>query len=87
MAVDDPEPAGGASGGAEDEEEDGVADMEVVIGGKMPSRRGRCSEGFKEMVLKVLEDNGFDLLRSAKLSQDDFLRLLAVFNAAGIHFS
>jgi 18S rRNA (adenine1779-N6/adenine1780-N6)-dimethyltransferase len=50
-------------------------------------RKGRCTEGFKELVLSTLQRNGFEGERSAKLTLDDFLRLLAVYNKAGIHFS
>ena len=35
----------------------------------------------------VLAGGGFEDARSAKLAQDDFLRLLAAFNRAGIHFA
>ena len=45
------------------------------------------SEAFKERVISVLESNSLDGARSSKLTQDDFLRLLALFNAAGIHFA
>lgn len=34
-----------------------------------------------------VQEHGFAEKRSAKLSQDDFLQLLAAFNAAGIHFA
>lgn len=34
-----------------------------------------------------LQEIGFDDKRSAKLSQDEFLQLLAAFNRAGIHFA
>ncbi len=45
------------------------------------------SEAFKARVIGVLEANELDGARSSKLSQDDFLRLLALFNAAGVHFA
>ena len=45
------------------------------------------SDEFKQRVLRVLEQNGLDGQRSSKLSQDDFLRLLALFNAEGVHFA
>jgi 18S rRNA (adenine1779-N6/adenine1780-N6)-dimethyltransferase len=41
---------------------------------------------FKDYVLNVLKEGDFNEKRSAKLDQDDFLELLALFNAAGIHF-
>ena len=45
------------------------------------------SEAFKARVISVLEENQLDQARSSKLCQDDFLRLLALFNAAGVHFA
>ncbi|GLI60554.1 hypothetical protein VaNZ11_002712 [Volvox africanus] len=48
---------------------------------------GRVSPEFRELVLKVLTDNGMDTNRSSKMSQEEFLQLLALFNAAGIHFT
>ena len=51
------------------------------------AKRGRCTEGFRELVMSTLQKHGFEGQRSAKLTLDDFLRLLLVFNRAGIHFS
>ena len=56
-------------------------------GGSARRRRGKASEGFKEQVLEVLTAHSFAERRAAKMGQDDFLALLAAFNAAGIHFS
>lgn len=42
---------------------------------------------FKEKCLAVLGEGGYEDKRSSKLTQDDFLRLLALFNKAGIHFT
>ena len=50
-------------------------------------RKGAHSEEFKSLVEGVLQEHGFALQRSAKLSLDDFLRLLARFNEKGIHFA
>ena len=61
-----------AAGGGEDE---AMSDAEDA------------SEAFKARVVGVLESNGLDQLRSGKMSQDDFLRLLSLFNAAGVHFA
>ena len=36
--------------------------------------------------MEVLQRHDFLERRAAKMSQDDFLHLLAVFNQAGIHF-
>ena len=46
-----------------------------------------AAEAFKSRVIGVLESNGLDQQRSGKMSQDDFLRLLSLFNAAGVHFA
>ncbi len=59
------------------------ADMEVDLRG---SKAGRYSEAFKAKVLGVLESTGYADKRAAKLGQDDFLTLLAAFNAVDIHF-
>lgn len=45
------------------------------------------SDEFKQRVLGVLQANDLDGQRSSKMGQDDFLRLLARFNAAGVHFA
>lgn len=41
----------------------------------------------KEIVAQVLASTGYEDARSSKLDIDDFLRLLAAFNAAGLHFA
>eukprot|EP00743_Colponemidia_sp_Colp-15_P001993 GILK01002166.1.p1 GENE.GILK01002166.1~~GILK01002166.1.p1 ORF type:complete len:312 (-),score=56.95 GILK01002166.1:249-1184(-) len=41
----------------------------------------------KDVVVRILEENGFVEQRSSKMDIDDFLRLLKLFNEAGIHFS
>lgn len=91
MAVD-----GGASGGggAEERESDGEAsdeddEMAEVAAGAAPGRRrrGRATEGFKAKIMGVLNGVGFAERRAAKMSQDEFLQLLAAFNAEGVHFA
>lgn len=47
---------------------------------------GEASE-FKEKVSNVLKEGDFEDKRSSKLSQQEFLYLLSLFNKAGIHFS
>jgi len=64
-------------------------------GGKLVSSAGahllprghRASPEFKALVERVLASGGFEARRPAKMAQEDFLRLLAAFNAAGIHFA
>jgi 18S rRNA (adenine1779-N6/adenine1780-N6)-dimethyltransferase len=73
MAVDGGEAAAAAAGSS----------------GGSSGRRGKSkvSPEFKELVMNVLIQNGFEQMRPAKMTQEDFLKLLADFNAAGIHFS
>jgi 18S rRNA (adenine1779-N6/adenine1780-N6)-dimethyltransferase len=54
----------------------------------LPLPRGhRASPEFKALVEGVLASGGFESRRPAKMTQEDFLRLLAAFNGAGIHFA
>ncbi|GFR39705.1 hypothetical protein Agub_g184 [Astrephomene gubernaculifera] len=76
----------------EDAMDDDDDDAATVVGAPSGSRGGRRGGGrvsaeFKELVMKVLTDNGLDCNRSSKMSQEEFLQLLALFNAAGIHFA
>lgn len=48
---------------------------------------GTSTETVKQLIEEVLATDGFGEMRSSKMSQDDFLRLLAEFNAKGIHFA
>ncbi|KAI1756073.1 rRNA adenine dimethylase [Xylaria castorea] len=50
-------------------------------------KKTRVAVLVKEKVRKVLEETELVESRSAKLHENDFLRLLAAFNAEGIHFS
>lgn len=79
MATDQPE--------AEDDDES-VLDMDTgSVAGSTRKKSAKYSEEFKAKVLAVLEDNDYADKRSAKLTQDDFLKLLSCFNAADIHFA
>lgn len=74
--------------GQEDAAAEGGMDIDGEAGSSMKgSKGGRYSEGFKVKVLGLLESSGYSEKRASKLGQDDFLALLATFNAAGIHFS
>lgn len=42
---------------------------------------------FKDKVLDLLIKNDYETKRSSKLAIDDFMRILAIFNEAGIHFT
>lgn len=81
MATDEPET---------DNDTESVVDMDMesqAVQGQPRRKSGKCSEDFKTKVLAVLEQSNYSEKRSAKLCQDDFLQLLSVFNAAGIHFA
>ncbi|KAH0924514.1 hypothetical protein HID58_016770 [Brassica napus] len=74
---------GDQSMGMEDDDnemEDDDEDMEMDEG------QGGGGE-FKEKVMNVLKEGGFEEKRSSKLSQQEFLYLLSLFNKSGIHFS
>lgn len=66
--------------GMEIDDERDEEEMEVEEGDTRTS-------DFKDKVLGVLKQGGFEEKRSSKLSQEDFMYLLSVFNNAGIHFS
>jgi len=42
---------------------------------------------FKEKICRLLQEAGYGDKRAAKLTQDDFLQLLTLFNTNGIHFA
>ncbi|KDD73262.1 hypothetical protein H632_c2369p0, partial [Helicosporidium sp. ATCC 50920] len=50
-------------------------------------KRGRASEAFKTLVLEILRGGDFEQRRASKLTQDEFLALLAAFNSRGVHFA
>lgn len=56
---------------------------------KTPSRRKKTKVGelVRSKLEKVLNDTGLAEQRANKCDQNDFLRLLAAFNAEGIHFA
>lgn len=55
--------------------------------GRGKKSRKRAPPEFKDKVMAVLENAGYSDSRSAKLTQEDFMTLLAAFNNAGIHFA
>ncbi|XP_010523927.1 PREDICTED: ribosomal RNA small subunit methyltransferase [Tarenaya hassleriana] len=74
---------GDQSMGIDDDDDNEVDDeMEMDDG----EGDGEVSE-FKEKVSNVLKEGDFEDKRSSKLSQQEFLYLLSLFNKAGIHFS
>ena len=84
-----------------DDDDDGDMVDDEVFGGAMmdvddegggdPREAGREKDpelvAFKEKVLDLLIKNDYETKRSSKLAIDDFMRILAIFNEAGIHFT
>ena len=94
MAVDDSVACSAAAGGEEEGADDARPDPRQGSAGPAAAanpahqrRRGKVSEEFRARVASVVESSGFDQRRASKMSQDEFLGLLAHFNAAGIHFA
>ena len=73
------------NGSDDDLEDDEMQDVEVT--GHVKKRRGKASDAFKSKVMGILETSGFAEKRASKMSQDEFLQLLAEFNKSGIHFT
>eukprot|EP00951_Prasinocladus_malaysianus_P006676 scaffold47472_cov31-Prasinocladus_malaysianus.AAC.2 len=70
------------------DDDNGVGNGKAAKGGKgKGGKKGKVSEEFKQLVVKVLEDADFAEQRASKMNQDQFLALLAAFNQAGIHFA
>lgn len=66
-------------GGSDDE-------MEVEDDDADSDAEGEVSE-FKDKVLGVLREGQFEEKRASKLTQQEFLYLLSLFNKAGLHFT
>ena len=47
----------------------------------------KVTQELKDKVQSVLKQQDFGSRRSAKMTQDDFLLLLSLFNQAGFHFA
>ena len=77
--------------GAADAGDADMMDDDMTEAGDDPTqlrgKKHKFSPAFKDRVLGVLDSRGMTEKRAAKLSQDEFLALLAAFNAANIHFS
>jgi len=73
-------------------EEDGVAMEDDPMEEDKPapvaaSGKQKVTQELKDKVQEVLAQQDFGSRRSAKLTQDDFLLLLSLFNQAGFHFA
>ena len=62
---------------------------DVAMGEAGPGAGGAkaTKEGVRALVEEVLASNAFEQMRASKMSQDDFMLLLATFNEKGIHFA
>ena len=71
--------------------DDDVTEMDVDPkkrpSGSKKKKRGKASDEFKAKVMQILDKNDFAEKRASKMSQDDFMQLLADFNEHGIHFA
>ncbi|KAI4370851.1 hypothetical protein MLD38_019153 [Melastoma candidum] len=67
----------------DDGDDNGEDEMEMD---DMDCSGGGLSE-FKTKVMNVLKEGDFEDKRSSKLTQQEFLYLLSLFNKAGIHFT
>jgi hypothetical protein len=71
-----------------------VPGQDIVVWSTVKERRSLDAhraqskvQHLRTQVLGILQQNDFEDARVAKMGQDDILRLLACFNAAGIHFA
>lgn len=73
---------GGDADGMEDDpmEEDKAASA-------TSSGKQKVTQELRDKVQEVLKQKEYGSQRSAKLTQDDFLLLLSLFNQAGFHFA
>lgn len=70
----------------EEKEEDISSDEEDT---KAPGKENKMEEekeSFKAKIMKILDDNDMLTIRTKKLSVEDFLKLLSIFNKHDIHF-
>lgn len=69
----------------DDEEEMDDGDEDMAMTDKDDAANSKAE--FKGKILNVLIESGYDNKRGSKLSQEELLHLLAIFNAQGIHFA
>jgi len=65
-------------------DDEGADDDEMEVEDGEPDE---VQSEFKDKVLGVLKEGDFEEKRSSKLTLQEFLYLLSLFNKAGIHFS
>lgn len=69
------------------QDENDAMDIDDSSGPQSPKSQKPQNAELKAEITKVLQYDGFESLRSAKLTQDHFLLLLSKFNEAGFHFA
>lgn len=72
--------------GDSDEEEDEEQEESDRGGCSLSSADETEMGSFREKIVEVLKAGGFEDKRPSKLSNEELLRLLSLFNVAGIHF-
>ena len=66
---------------------EGLGDMDVDMLGGAELHDPTTPDGVRKLLEEVLATNGHENMRASKMTQDDFLNLLAMFNEKGIHFA
>jgi len=66
---------------------EGLGDMDVDMLGGAELHDPTTPDGVRKLLEEVLATNGHENMRASKMTQDDFLNLLATFNEKGIHFA
>ena len=66
---------------------EGLGDMDVDMLGGAELHDPATPDGVRKLLEEVLATNGHENMRASKMTQDDFLNLLATFNEKGIHFA
>lgn len=68
-------------------DDDTPIDEDEVVAGEGTGDPLTCLVTFKKKVIDILEENDLAQKRASKMEIIDFLSLLSLFNAEGIHFS
>mmetsp|Transcript_42653 Transcript_42653/g.51789 ORF Transcript_42653/g.51789 Transcript_42653/m.51789 type:complete len:354 (+) Transcript_42653:426-1487(+) len=75
--------------GMDDDDMDMEDDSKKGKKGKNKQSTGgsKASDEFKAKIEGILAEGGYEQQRSSKMTQDDFLQMLSLFNSRGIHFA
>merc|ERR1739848_919317 len=74
------------------EDENNIDSGNEILSGKISKdwrdkSSKKINSEFKELILSVINDHGFGEMRSAKMEQNGFLRLLTTMNSIGTHYA